>query len=87
MAFCLPFGKDVNQMIGRYMVGFPSDRIKDMMTGVERKIYFSIGSESGLVDIFVQWSEFCGTGRNMEICLVRLHLYVDCPIEDAQELG
>ena len=87
MAFCLPFGKHVNQMIGRYMVGYPSDRIKDMMTGGERKIYFSIGSESDLFDVFVQWSEFRGPGRNMEICLVRLMLYADCPIEDAQELG
>ncbi len=87
MAFCLPFGKHVNQMIGRYVVGYPSDRVKDMTTGAERKIYFSIGSGSGLVDIFVQWSEFRGPGRNMEICLVRLMLYADCPIEDAQELG
>ena len=84
MAFSFPFGRDVNQMIARYAVGYPSDRIKDMMTGVERKVFSTSGSEPGLVDIFVQWSEHYGPGRNIENCLVQLMLCADCPIEDAQ---
>ena len=82
MAFCLPFGTHVNQMVGRYVAGYPSDRIKDVMIGVERKICVSIGSEADLFDVFVHWSEIRGPGRNMEICLVRLLLCADCPSHD-----
>ena len=86
MAYTLPFGKDVNHMIARYTVGYPSDRIKDMMSGVRRHVYFSLGSEPDLIDIFIGWSEQFGPTRNMEICLVRLMLFVDYPIDDATEI-
>ena len=82
MAFCLPFGSPIKQMVGRYATGYPCDRVKDMMASVKRTIRVSIGSEPGLFDVFVEWSEFYGPGHNMEICLVRLLLCADCPSHD-----
>ena len=84
MAYSLPFGKDVNQLIGRYAVGYPSDRIKDMMARVER-IEFQCCSGPGTVDKYVKWSEFIGVTywRQLEICLVRKLLRADCPVEEA----
>ena len=62
MAYSLPFGRDVNQLIGRYAVGYPSDRIKNMMARVER-IEFQCCSGPGTVDEYVKWSEFHGPTR------------------------
>ena len=74
-------------MVGRYVAGYPSDRINDIMTGVERKICVGVGSGPDLFDVFVQWSEFRGPCRNMEICLVRLLLCVDCPSHDLRNFA
>ena len=65
MAYSLPFGKDVNQLIGRYAVGYPSDRIKDMMARVERIEYARLVSDPDTVDVYVKWSEFLGPTRNV----------------------
>ena len=76
------FGRDVNQLIGRYAIGYPSDRIKNMMARVER-VEFQCCSGPGTVDEYVIWSEFHGPTRNMEIGLVRKLLREDCPMEEA----
>jgi len=66
MAYCLPFSRDVNRLIGRYTKGYPSDRIKDMMARVDR---VECTSDDDIK--FVKWSEFHGPSRNCEIVLVR----------------
>ena len=86
MAYTLPFGSNVNQLIGRYAVGFPSDRIKDMMKCVERKEIQCASEAAGTVDLYVIWNEVLGPARNLEICLLRKLLREDCPIEEAQTM-
>ena len=83
MAYSLPFSTSVNQLIGRYAVGYPSDRIKDMMARVERIEFTNLGSEPGTVNKCVKWSEFHGPTRNMEIFIMSRLLQADCPVEEA----
>ena len=65
----MSFARGVNERIGRYVTGYPSDRIKDMMARVER-IEFQDCSDPDVVMKYVKWSEFLGPFRNCEIVLV-----------------
>ena len=84
MAYSLPFGRDVNQLIGRYAVGYPSDRIREMMAHVERNEYQVLDEsiDETFVWKFVKWSEFFGPWRNCEIVHVRKLLAKEFLTED-----
>ena len=84
MAYSLPFGRNVNQLIGRYAVGYPSDRIKKMMARVER-IEYQVPDKSideTFVWKFVKWSEFFGPRRNGEFVYIRKLLATEFLTED-----
>lgn len=55
--FCL-FNQDITEKIARYAIGYPRDRISDMMKNVQRTVF---GVHDGWLDMssykFVQWSE------------------------------
>ena len=52
----------------RFAIGYPGDRVKDMMARVER-IEFQVDSD--IVQKYVKWSELTGPWRNCEIVLLR----------------
>ena len=70
MAYVFKLPPTVTEEIMRYDIGYPSDRIKDMMTRVER-IDCQDDSDSDIVQKYVKWSEFIGPSRNCEIVLLR----------------
>ena len=68
MASVFKLPPTVTDQIMRCAIGYPSDRIKDMMARVER-IAFQVDSD--IVQKYVKLSEFTGPWRNCEIVLLR----------------
>ena len=70
MAYVFKLPPTVTDQIMRFAIGYPSDRIKDMMARVER-IECQDDSDCDIVQKSVKWSEFTGPLHNCEIVLVR----------------
>ena len=78
MAYVFKLPPTVTDQIMRYAIGYPSDRIKDMMARVER-IECTLqddDSDHECIQIYVKWSEFTGPWRNCENVLIRKMLTV-----------
>ena len=70
MASVFKLPPTVTDQIMRYAIGYPGDRVKDMMARVER-IEFQVDSDSDIVQKYVKWSELTGPWRNCEFVLLR----------------
>ena len=75
MAYVFKLPPTVTDQIMRYAIGYPSDRIKDMIARVER-IECKDDSDHECIQIYVKWSEFTGPWRNCENVLIRKMLTV-----------
>ena len=73
MAYVFKLPPTVTDQIMRFAIGYPSDRIKDMMARVER-IELQADSDSDIVEQSIKWSEFTGPSHNCEIVLVRSNI-------------
>ena len=68
MAYVFKLPPTVTDQIMRFAIGYPGDRVKDMMARVKR-IEFQVDSD--IVQKYVKWSEFTGPWRNCENVLLR----------------
>ena len=75
MAYAFKLPPTVTDQIMRFAIGYPSDRIKDMMARVER-IECKDDSDHECIQIYVKWIEMLGPSRNCWLLLIRKMLTV-----------
>ena len=75
MAYVFKLPPTVTDQIMRFAIGYPSDRIKDMMARVDR-IECKDDSDPECIIEYVKWIEMLGPKRNCWLLLIRKMLTV-----------